>query len=346
MIIINTGLNMNESNMQYRNTSSINALVVHHIEAEGPNWTVDFINEMHKRDNGWSGIGYHIYIRKDGSVYRGRKDCYVGAHCQGFNSSSIGIAFEGNFDKSTTVMTDAQYNAWVGVYNYYKSLYGTLPVYGHKEKSSSLCPGNYFPLDKVKNVSNITTVTPNNYKWVQDNTGWYYSNGNTIKKSCWEQIDGKWYRFNESGYCLMNTWYKNQYGEWFYLTESGAMAEIDWVKDGNDWYFVNNDGVMVTSKWLLQDNWYYLGADGKMKTGWFKDNNNNKWYYLDGDGKMTCKYWMKTDNEWYYLNKDGEMVKGFQTIDNVEYYFYDNGIMAHDVTILDKSYGPDGKLIK
>ena len=344
MNIIDVGLSMNESSMQYRNTSSINALVVHHIEAEGSNWTVEFINNMHKRDNGWSGIGYHIYIRKDGSVYRGRKDCYVGAHCQGFNSTSIGIAFEGNYDKSTASMPDAQYKAWVEVYNYYKSIYGTLPVYGHKEKSSSECPGAYFPLTKVKAVVNgNVSVNTTAFKWVQDNNGWYYSDGTNIKKSCWEKIDGKWYRFNDSGYCLMNTWYRNQYGEWFYLTESGAMVESDWVKSDNKWYYMNTDGVMTVSKWIKdKDCWYYLGADGSMRTGWLEDGN---WYYLDTDGKMKTNYWIKSDNEWYYVGNNGAMVKGFQTIDNVEYYFYENGIMAHDVTIVDKTFGSDGKRI-
>lgn len=343
MNIIDTGLKMKESSMQYRNTSSINALVVHHIEAEGSNWTVEFLNNMHMKENGWAGIGYHIYIRKDGSVYRGRKDCYVGAHCQGFNSTSIGVAFEGNYDKSTASMPDAQYNAWVELYTYYKGLYGSLPVYGHKEKSSSECPGSYFPLTKVKSVVNGTTTT-STWKWVQDNTGWYYSNGSEYKKSCWEKIDGKWYRFNDAGYCLMSQWYKNSYGEWFYLTESGAMIENDWFKYNNDWYYLNQDGVMLVSKWVQVNNkWYYLGADGIMRTGWLKDNCN--WYYLLENGEMATNYWMKSDGEWYYLGSDGKMIKGFQTIDGDQYYFYDNGIMAHDVTILDKQFGSNGKLV-
>lgn len=342
MIIINTGLNMNESNMQYRNTSSINALVVHHIEAEGSYWTVDFINEMHKRDNGWSGIGYHIYIRKDGTVYRGRKDCYVGAHCQGFNSSSIGIAFEGNFDKSTTVMTDAQYNAWVEVYNYYKSLYGTLPVYGHKEKSSSLCPGNYFPLSKIKNVAN--GIVESSYQWKQDATGYYYTDGTNYKKSCWEKIDGKWYYFLDSGYIVSNKWYKIN-GTWYYFDNDGVMAESKWVKTG-EWYYVDENGAMIEDKWLkINNEWYIFAKGGAMKTGWVSDES--KWYYMEPtSGKMISSQWVKLANEWYYLKGDGVMVIGEQTIDGNEYFFFENGIMAAGETVNNKSYGPDGKLIK
>ena len=39
-------------------------------------------------------IGYQYYIRKDGTVYPGRHEDEVGAHCKGWNSRSIGICYE------------------------------------------------------------------------------------------------------------------------------------------------------------------------------------------------------------------------------------------------------------
>ncbi|MDM8130090.1 peptidoglycan recognition protein family protein [Clostridium butyricum] len=145
MNIIDVGLTY--GNMTYGNVPQ--SLIVHHIEAEGVNWTVQMIHNMHRNENGWAAIGYHYYVRLDGSIYRGRPDNAIGAHCQGSNTNTLGIAFEGNYDKRTE-MPDAQYNAWCELKAYLINKYGSIPVYGHKEKGSSECPGAYFPLDKVK----------------------------------------------------------------------------------------------------------------------------------------------------------------------------------------------------
>lgn len=42
--------------------------------------SVEVIHNYHKNSNGWSGIGYHFYVRKDGKIYRGRPENTVGAH--------------------------------------------------------------------------------------------------------------------------------------------------------------------------------------------------------------------------------------------------------------------------
>jgi len=47
----------------------------------------------------WKGIGYHFVIRRDGSVELGRPVAEVGAHCDGHNSHSIGICYEGGLDE-------------------------------------------------------------------------------------------------------------------------------------------------------------------------------------------------------------------------------------------------------
>lgn len=166
MNIIDVGLKY--GNMTYGNVPKM--LIVHHIEAEGSNWTVQKLHDMHVKENGWSAIGYHYYIRLDGTVYKGRPDSAIGAHCQGCNTNTLGIAFEGNYDKRKE-MPNVQYNAWYELKQYLIDKYGNMPIYGHREKGSSECPGKYFPLDKVKNgiVDNkkgyvITNYLPNGYQ--------------------------------------------------------------------------------------------------------------------------------------------------------------------------------------
>lgn len=152
MNIINKNLSFGKMTL----TNKPNMLIVHHLEAEGTNWTIETIHNMHKNENGWAGIGYHYYIRLDGSVYKGRPDNAIGSHCLGCNNNTLGISFEGNYDSRTTMPT-AQFNAWRELKAYLIGLYGNMPVYGHKEKGSSECPGKNFPLDKVKSASSTPT---------------------------------------------------------------------------------------------------------------------------------------------------------------------------------------------
>ncbi|NFA44009.1 N-acetylmuramoyl-L-alanine amidase [Clostridium botulinum] len=166
MNIINRNLKFGD--MNYNNNP--NTLIVHHLEAEGVNWTIQFIHNMHKNENGWAGIGYHYYIRLDGTVYKGRPDNAIGAHCQGCNSNTLGIAFEGNYDRRTEMPT-AQFNAWCELKDCLINKYGHMPVYGHREKGSSECPGKYFPLERVKNGQTVestgyvvTQYLPNGFK--------------------------------------------------------------------------------------------------------------------------------------------------------------------------------------
>lgn len=59
--------------------------------------TVEALRAEHLR-RGFRGIGYHYYVRRDGSVHKTRPIEVVGAHCKGHNAHSIGIAYEGGLD--------------------------------------------------------------------------------------------------------------------------------------------------------------------------------------------------------------------------------------------------------
>lgn len=54
--------------------------------------------EADHRRRGFNGIGYHYYIRKDGTVVGTRSLELPGAHVRGHNKHSIGICYEGGLD--------------------------------------------------------------------------------------------------------------------------------------------------------------------------------------------------------------------------------------------------------
>jgi hypothetical protein len=51
--------------------------------------------ERWHRERGFSSIGYHYVVRRDGSIEPGRPLQQAGAHCRGYNRHSIGICYEG-----------------------------------------------------------------------------------------------------------------------------------------------------------------------------------------------------------------------------------------------------------
>ena len=127
-----------------------NVIVLHHAAAH--TCTAQQIDNWHK-GNGWAGIGYHFFVRKDGSIYRGRPEWAVGAHASGRNSDTIGVCVEGNYDLETNMPT-LQKNAVKDVLSYLKDKYPTAGIKAHREVGATGCPGKYYPLQEMKDYWN------------------------------------------------------------------------------------------------------------------------------------------------------------------------------------------------
>lgn len=127
--------------------SATTRLILHH--AAGSNMTAQDIHRMHLR-NGWKGIAYNYYVRKDGKIYRGRPEWMEGGHTTGYNHCSIGICFEGNFD--TEYMGNAQLAAGVELVADIKSRCPGIEVIGHRDVNATACPGRNFPMQIIKSA--------------------------------------------------------------------------------------------------------------------------------------------------------------------------------------------------
>lgn len=131
--------------------ASTKYIIIHHRAGNGD------VQSIHKEhlNNGWFGIGYHFYIRTDGTIYRGRPIEEIGSHCLGKNDISIGICFEGNFEKEA--MTMAQTKSGQEILSYLKSLYPNAEVKKHRDFQATACPGKNFPFEEI-----IKELTPAN----------------------------------------------------------------------------------------------------------------------------------------------------------------------------------------
>ncbi len=200
--------------------------------------------------------------------------------------------------------------------------------------------------------------------WVKIGDKWYYGNQEgKINRDKWAKIDGQWYRFDESGAMLSATIYKD-----YLLKTSGAMAENDWAKLEDKWYYATTSGKIIRDKWeKISGSWYYFNKDGVMlsnqwkekyylkdsgamaKSEWIFDEKFKSWFYLKSDGTYAENQWVgsyylkpfgymaknewifdKDYNAWYYLKEDGAYVTGNFTINGKDYTFQSNGKWISD----------------
>ena len=146
-----------------RSPSAITHVIVHHIAAVSA--TKADLYQWHVVERGWSDIGYHWYIHKDGTVEACRPELKTGAHAKGHNSYTIGIACEGDYERADTAMPKAQFNALVAkildVMTRYKMDRNHLMY--HCDVSSTSCPGKYFPKNDVINAVKNGNATNYSY---------------------------------------------------------------------------------------------------------------------------------------------------------------------------------------
>lgn len=106
----------------------VKKIIVHCSASDRPEHdSINVIRQWHI-ERGFSDIGYHWYINKQGHVFTGRNQHTPGAHCEGQNYDSLGICLGGN-----KLFTDAQFLALKGLIYTIWSAHGKLPVYGHYE---------------------------------------------------------------------------------------------------------------------------------------------------------------------------------------------------------------------
>lgn len=72
-------------------------IVIHHTGGKDIDASAAQIHEWHI-SQGWTGIGYHFVIRKDGTVEVGRPEWAVGSHAYGENYHTLGIHVSGDFE--------------------------------------------------------------------------------------------------------------------------------------------------------------------------------------------------------------------------------------------------------
>lgn len=123
----------------------IKMIIVHCADTpEGRNDTVEDIRRWH-RQQGWADVGYHYVITLDGTIQPGRAEDVIGAHCQGFNTYSIGVCYIGgrsaDMKQAKDTRTPAQKIALRTLLMMLRSKYPSALILGHCDlDKKKACP--------------------------------------------------------------------------------------------------------------------------------------------------------------------------------------------------------------
>lgn len=99
----------------------------------------DYTEAMLLRDHlarGFRKVGYHFYVRKDGTTTQHRFLLEVGAHARPYNRCSIGICYEGGLNeqgKPTNTLTAAQHESIADLLTILHRLFPKAKVVGHRD---------------------------------------------------------------------------------------------------------------------------------------------------------------------------------------------------------------------
>lgn len=138
------------SDYSKRNLNQIEQIIVHHAGVTGQN--AEDYADYHTGSKGWSGIGYHYVIERNGNlgdsrsiIVQGNPLDNVSYHTRGQNTKSIGICLSGNFEVEQPTPEQMEALTWL-IAHIRKELPQDLEVYGHKDFGSTSCPGiNLYP---------------------------------------------------------------------------------------------------------------------------------------------------------------------------------------------------------
>lgn len=141
---------------------TINEIIVHCTATpEGKDYTVKDVTNWHK-ERGFSTIGYHYLIYRNGEVVLGRDVDIVGAHAgPKHNTYSIGVCYVGGLENIPGIpvnnlppkdtRTKEQKESFLMLLKKLKELYPKARIIGHRDVSSKPCPS----FDAKREYANI-----------------------------------------------------------------------------------------------------------------------------------------------------------------------------------------------
>lgn len=109
-------------------------------------------------------------------------------------------------------------------------------------------------------------------------------------------------------------WFKLPNGKWTILGEN---IKSSWVKDGNYWFYMDDNSELAENQWIyIGGKWYFAKAGGYIaENEWI--SYKEKWYYAVSGGAIAQSAWENIGGKFYHFGVDGDLsvntsVDGYQ----------------------------------
>lgn len=116
-------------------------------------------------------------------------------------------------------------------------------------------------------------------------------------KNWFKLPNGKWTILGEN---IKSSWVKDG-NYWFYMDENSELAENQWIYIGGKWYFAKTGGYIAENEWIsYKEKWYYAVSGGAIaQSTW--ENIGGKFYHFGADGDLS----VNTSVDGYQVDANG-----------------------------------------
>ena len=120
--------------------------IVLHCSATQPHYDVDIrhVREWHVKGNKWRDVGYHYFIKLDGTIQHGRPVHVQGAGVRGHNSNTVHVCYAGGLNDDGDPHNTLNADQRAAIYQVCTSLvrvFGPLEFIGHNDLTDEkACP--------------------------------------------------------------------------------------------------------------------------------------------------------------------------------------------------------------
>ncbi|MBM7635801.1 glycoside hydrolase family 70 protein [Streptococcus saliviloxodontae] len=183
---------------------------------------------------------------------------------------------------------------------------------------------NYYDKESGNKVySKFITTGDNN---------WYYFNSRGEQVTGQLTKDGKTYYFAADGKQVKGFLTDDSGKISYFDVNSGVKAINKFFSVGDDWYYADAKGYVVTGAQRIKGQELYFAVDGKQLKGvTVKDAKGSVRYYDANSGVLVTDKFVYIDGQgWFYFGATGVAVTGFQTVNGQNLYFEASGVQVKE----------------
>ena len=192
---------------------------------------------------------------------------------------------------------------------------GGVQVKGYFVKDSTDNNERYYDKDSGALATNQYIIAYNPYRHRNER---YYVNDQGIRLTGPQTIDGKQVYFDKYEGCQV---FDNFGDDGYFYDQDGNRVDLGanrYVQIRDNWYYVGNDGKILTGEHIIDGAHVYFEYGGKQVKGNFDYKNQ---FHDKDSGNLVTNRFVTVKDKTYFIGADSKAIKGATVIDNVEYFF-------------------------